>query len=369
MNETKKKIGILTLHYANNYGAVLQCYGLQTVVNRLGFEAVIIDRVPVSADREGNFFSRIYQSFGKCVRDLLFGRDFDHFRRRFLPVKTSRAKNLDELSAASNSYWAVIAGSDQIWRPDFFRKMIPDYFLSFVPTGIKRISYAASFGNDTLDASSDTIDLMGRLLQSFDAISIREESGTRICREIFHIDAQTVLDPCLLLKASDYFPIIQSESHQSKEAPFISCYFLHPDDWKDQCLNTISEQLGIKKINLLYPKRAYPSVFPFGEKRPSVSVWLDSILRADYVVTDSFHGVAFSILLNKSFICLGNSKGCGNTRLENILAKVGLLDRLVLDPSSLESYLLKKPIDYVKVNRSLEEQRSFSMNFLINALN
>jgi hypothetical protein len=302
------------------------------------------------------------------VLRYVHGNAFCQFKKKYLTPISPHVKTYGELQGLVKKYDAVIAGSDQIWRYIYVKDTIDHYFLDFVPDGVKKLSYAASFGKDVFEGGQDVIDRLRLLSGRFEAVSVRETSGVEICKSVFGIDAVQVLDPTMLLAAESYEKIMQKQP--TGEEQYIACYFLDNSQEKQQILREYSKISGIKKT---VPIGANKPNFSFREPTrplsdyvyPEVSYWLSGIKNARYIITDSFHGLVFSIIFNKQFVCIGNEKR-GLSRMYDLLRLFGLDNRLIMEntPAFPES-----AIDYSIVNQILAQQREKSLNFLTDTLN
>ena len=346
--DRKKRIGILTFHYADNYGAVLQCYALLTVLKQSGYEPEIINyrHPPQRGVKTGN--EPVFLDFQeKFLRPMSF------------PVRTD-----EDLSIAGTNYETVIAGSDQIWRYRYVEEYIKHYFLDFVPDGVKKISYAASFGMDGFEGGRTVIEQIKTLLTRFDAVSVRENSGVEICRSKFGFDAVRVLDPTMLL-LPEHYELISGNETDSAKSPYIAYYILDINEHKKRIVEECALKTETEKIISLYIPDFMPEIPGVAYEYPPVPQWLSGIRDTEFVVTDSFHGVVFSILFNKQFLCIGN-KERGLARMYDLLTLFGLKERLVTETDFV---FPESRIDYSSVNRILTHQRELSLMYLLKAIN
>lgn len=383
------KIGILTQPLRSNYGGILQAYALQQILIRLGYNPIVLNR---DFDYPPfRLFLLRCASVVKCVfRKYVLGKrnirisnplstDYMIYKNEYYDnielqsfikhhiTRTCvlRSSKLLKLYVKFNGLRCFIVGSDQVWR-EAYSPCITDYFLHFLPKGggYKKISYAASFGVKKTDISNDKLLLCADGLKSFDAISVREETGVDIVNTISGMKATLVLDPTLLLKAEDYSVLIDAQDKKSKSG--IVCYVLDPDDGKWSIMNDVAFSLGRETTLLsLCPKDDNGN----NNKLVSVSKWLSSIANADFVVTDSFHGCVFSVIFQKNFIAIANQDR-GIDRFCTLLKSLRLADRLVF---SYDEYLKKKKallavINYCNVKNKLEALRANSMFFLRKSL-
>ncbi|RNF34187.1 polysaccharide pyruvyl transferase family protein [Paracoccus methylarcula] len=368
------QIGILTLPMNRNYGGNLQAFALMRVLRDLGHCPVLLNRrqgskdpstsldnpepaanIPLYPDRIG---------LGKKVQNRIFVEKYMTPISREFHSSSALGSQIGEYGLE-----AVIVGSDQVWRPKYARGLLRDFFLGFLDEGdrdIRRIAYAASFGSETDEYKPDEKAFATPLLQLFDAVSVREDSAVDLCRNMFGVKAEHVLDPTLLLSKKDYATLL-AESQRSSEGGHLLTYVLDATPDKLDVINRISNALSIEPRTT--SGQSFVSADPLkaegGDK--SVEAWLASFHNASFVVTDSFHGVAFSIIFNRPFVAYGNAKR-GLARFQSLLKAVGLEDRIVVDSDEVDLDSLLRPIDWEAVNGRLDALRSRSFQFLTDAL-
>lgn len=350
------RIGIVTM-ISNNYGALLQCYALQTILQRLGHQVVVVNRKWGKLSARYTIKDRLSE-LKAHLRTIVKGKDtFSRFRNDHLCMsKPVHIKQ--DLLQLNNQLDIVISGSDQVWNGDCMSTMDGYFYLDWVDyPRVRRFSYAASFGKATFQASDEHLNLAKKLLQSYDGISVRESSGVKICKDLFCIDAYNHLDPTLLLNPEDYIALIRKEH---KEAfPYICSYMLDMTGDKQRIVEYIAHNSKSVVRNI------YPTSSSL-EEYIRVEEWLRSIRDAKYVVTDSFHGMAFSIIFNKQFVCLNNPKR-GSARFISLLSKLGLRDRLIdVDKATHETIdsILQHNIDYSPINRTIQDIRQEAFDYL-----
>lgn len=256
-----------------------------------------------------------------------------------------------------------IVGSDQVWRRKYVKNKLMTYFLDFATEEQRRhsISYAASFGTDEWEGTPEETQRCGELLRQFKAVSVREFSGVRICKEAFGVDAIQMPDPTLLASPEDYERVINSEKTRVPKAPYFASYVLDDSAEASQLLDDVEKSTG------LYHQRLMPK--STARKRRdrfycTVAQWLRYLRDCDAVVTDSFHGCVFSIIYNKPFVCLGNA-GRGSARFDTLFQVFGLQDRLVAsrDPEEVLR-VLRQPINWQRVHAIHEAERHRGLDFL-----
>lgn len=358
----KKKVGILTFHNSNNnYGAVLQAFATYTVVNKLGFYPLIINLVPELTTK-----NKSYVAIKQRLLNILIHNPFAGFRKTNLPQITPRLNKYDELRQISDKIDYCIVGSDQVWRPKFTKENASHYFLDFVSDNCKRIAYAPSFGIDKWEASSELTATVRYLIHKFNAVSVREKSGVDICKNVFNISAKLVLDPTLLLLEEDYNKLIVQSKQISISHNYIASYFVNDKIWKQKLTDEIAVSNKLKNVDIFGKNKSFiiKNIFLFN----SIPNWLNYIKNSNLVITDSYHCVIFSIIFKKKFIVLPNPWG-GLSRLNDLLDKLGLIDRLITDKENYDiSALINKDINYHEVDKHLNVLRLDSIYFLKESL-
>lgn len=372
------KIAIVTLPLHTNYGGLLQAFALKRILESMGHEATVLDlkdKMPVP----GSPFKYI----GRMLRRLIKGSKgpevFKELRyRRELPVLSANTSVFVDRHIAprlidayddvrEGEYEAFFVGSDQVWRPLYFRG-IEDAFLKFTKDwDVLRVAYAASFGTDKLEYEYMQLEECSKLLAGFDAVSVREDAAVGMCEEwLDHEGAVHVLDPVMQLDPAVYRSFAASQENHEAEGRIMT-YILDPSDEKRHVVDFMKKVSGLGT----YDSSVYPYVAdrPLEERVvPSVEQWLAGFADCSLVVTDSFHGCVLSVLMHKPFVAVGNSRR-GMSRLNSFLSMFGLEQRLVhgIDPEDDGSFLLSE-IDWESVDAILEEQKEKSMKFITEAL-
>lgn len=380
------KIGILTQPLLSNYGGLLQNYALQQTLIRDGHEVETLDHV-----NYGKFRSPLYEfllpwilyalgrqgypkyQLSKQEKTVICSKT-EGFILKYLKRTHILKSEKDFLKEGKEGgYDAYVVGSDQCWRPCYNGRTIQDMFLSFVPddSNVKRIAYAASFGTDKWEYTSEQTSRFASLAQRFDLVTVREDSGVKLCKDNLGVDAFHVLDPTMLLAKEDYIRIIEAEKEPKAKGTLFN-YILDPDNTKTAFISRVAEGLRLTPFQVL-PKHQAETRTKEDVKNhiedcvfPGVTTWLRAFMDAEMTVVDSFHGMVFSILFNKPFWVIGNAER-GMSRFTSLLKLFNLEDRL-LDESRLDNVDYKRPIDWIKVNTLLEQRRIESKNLLLNAL-
>ena len=387
------RIDLYTLPLHINYGGILQCYALQTVLQRMGHEVVVLNRRGQKERLSLWLFLLRCVSVFKCIiRRYLLGQKqwaiikpwafnytpiLQNDYQRPLPTylvpfaqkhicltKPLHGKEAFLQYVNTHPCDAFVVGSDQVWR-GAYNADVTESFCSFLPDTDprRRIVYAASFGTEYVDISPEKLPECRRLAQFFSAVSVREQSAIRLAKEALGIEPQWVLDPTMLLTADDYRSLWQ---HEESQWEGITTYVLDASEEKSQIQQDVAQTFSLPVNALMLP--------PINQDgKPvdmiPVEVWLKAFAQASFVITDSFHGCVFSIIHRKPFIAIANRER-GIDRFTSLLGHFGLMDRLIF---SLEEYQQKRsslltPIDYVPIVQKHEEARTASLTFLREAL-
>lgn len=379
------KIGILSQRLHRNYGGLLQAWALQQVLIGMNHDPELVFRNHDAPYLTLSQLSLNCLSLAKRILRMLISRKyvcinnpfhraysgFPRFADKHFVDKIHKSKELfldSELRTyiRNAQYDAFIVGSDQVWREDYSPR-IETYFLDFLADSDKRkkIAYAASFGKRTDYISPDKMPECSKLLKRFDAVSVREISGVDIVRSDFgREDVDHVLDPTLLIDRKMYIKLINTKDRFHRQ---MISYILDEDNDK---LSIVKEISSFKKLNV--------EKFSTGENQNSgeekrmltMSQWMASFYDSQFVFTDSFHGMVFSIIFNKDFVVYANRER-GIDRFASLLGDLDLMNRMVYSQEDFELRFneLMKPIDFVSVNDKLDELRKKSINWLKNALN
>lgn len=357
-----KKIGIVTFHRALNYGAVLQGYALQKTISSLGANCNIVDYICPRITHDYTPFrvskGDVLKSFAKscvmCRRRKKRSIAFQSFFNNYI-VKSEKQYTPENINDAKNDYDMFISGSDQVWSP-FCVGFDPAYFLGFANDN-QKFSYAASFA--TVNFPDSYVEEYKKRLSGFQTFSVREQSGVEVVKRFTgKTNAQTHLDPSLLLSASDWSKI----AVKKLDKPYILIFTANPPSTLVEFAKKLSKE---KNLPVYYINDA-PHPVKNGINyivAPTVEEFVGYIKNAEYVVTNSFHGTAFSVIFNKNlFVEYKNQKG------ENIRAK-GLLDTLGIEREIKNGNATETKIDWNTVNKKLEIEKEKSINYLKNLVN
>lgn len=372
--------GILTFHRSINYGSVLQAWALQHVLRNNGIESFVIDYEPEK-------YKLLYESnainalgFKSKVKKLLeFKRNtrkqhmyFDEFRNNRLRLtKEKYYKN----TAYENykKFNNIITGSDQIWNTSI-SDCDPIFFLPFDFKG-RKIAYACSV-NSGVPNQRFPKEWLIKWINNYSSISIREDSGVqKISYLTGRKDIVKLPDPTLLLKPDDYSELIGGKIHKEK---YIFMYNMWTRTEGLQVAKKVSERLNLpvytitNQMDLIRVSKNTQHRVKTDMKHTSPEDFVTYIFYADYVITDSFHGTAFSIIFNRPFITINSRLETGeyknDERLNSVLNMFGLQERFV-KLNEINEFDLQKHIDFETVNKTKEQLSSMAISWLINALN
>ena len=359
------KIGILTFYSCHNYGAILQTYALQEHLKSKGFKVYIIPYNPpevIGQYYDIGWISSTGLSFSRRIKRML-----GNIYRMIIvfPLKLMRGKwfnrfihsNFNVCSDYKNfDFSCCVIGSDQIWNKNITKD---DYFYFEYLPNVNRISYAASAGNgeDLLLNDSRAIDA----INSLDAISVRENSLKAKLEKHIDKDINLVLDPTLLVSAEVFDKIAVEPKFKDK---YVLIYRMLPSEK----LFSVAKKFAKEHQVALYEVKPYVSLkslfFPESNKMfESPEKFLGWFKNAEFVVTTSFHGVAFSLVFQKSFYFISSDNPAEN-RIKSLLEQLGLTDRII----SGDTIPVFNHIDYSTVESKLNNLRKESNDFLMNAL-
>ena len=366
------KIAILTLDLQTNFGGILQAYALQTVLERMGHEVV---HLQAKHSRLHNpvvmplvWCKRLYRKYFQGDRQLpIFenpykwaGKNTDRFISSNLNCRFLAPEEWNE--GLAREYDVIVVGSDQVWRPNYTSD-VTRFFTAFLGhSDICRIAYAASFGVAVNEFSDEQIACGREYLKLFSAISVREESGIRLCKELFDVQACQVLDPTMLLRREDY----QRFTSTAPQSPGnLMVYVLDRTEEKDAFVSEFAEKRGLVPFYTNSKSEMPWDVdIPAAERQqPPLEIWLKGFADAEFVLTDSFHACVFSILFHKPFGVFGNLFR-GLSRIESLLRPLGLMDRCIRDAS----VDLDRPITWNQVDELIIQKAESSLEFLKHVL-
>lgn len=396
------KIGILTYWASkDNYGQILQCYALQYFLRRSGYDTYLIKYAPIHKKNRGH---KIFLIIKKVITNCSYKgikyffseerkeakerenkelsltilndelnkvREFEKFRTLYIKEYPIIYRSIRELQKNPPEVDALICGSDQVWHDSYSNENTSGWFLHFGRKDIKRIAYAASIGHDL---SYKDLLKFKKLLKPLNSISVREERVKQYCENIGYNGVSVVLDPTLLLESSDYkFNEPERELCNHQEA-YMFIYILNIKAKEDIYWSSIQEYL--ERENLGVKVVASSGYCPAREIVPNeknilatVPEWICLIKDANCVVTTSFHGMLFSIIMKKQFlvVLLTGMYEAANNRIKQFLDKIGLNSRIYNPTLPMESQM-NIEIDWNDVIFRIDQMKNESVKFLFNSL-
>lgn len=358
------KAGILTYHFAKNYGALLQCYALETELQRQNVDVQVLNYVsPRQADNNALYSRRL--SPKKMLKNTVL-LPFHFFRKKrydafssFLSAHLSLTRwvsTLEELKALTDEgYDLLISGSDQVFNPQI-EDFEEAFFLPF-ETPARKTSFAASLGR----ADAGDLQKYRGYLADFSCLTVREHNAVPVLNQLgITVDA-VAADPVFLLEKQEWEKLIRDTGTLPK-SPYLFCYFLDAKNAGTylKTAKKLAGQKGLKLINIV--TRYRPSLISRGAKLDvGPEAFLGLLANADYVCTDSFHGTAFAILLNTDFSTFVPSANATDQRKQNLAESVGLKHRIVYaEDQNVDS----GKIDYAAVNDRVADIRNKSRQVL-----
>lgn len=328
------KLGIVTFHKAINYGAVLQCYALQNFLKNNGHDVDVIDYASDYLEETYKNFRmprKNIKGFLSAVANYGFRKKrnkiFSDFRKNKIKLSEERKIPANQLAEVAKKYDKVIVGSDQVWNPTL-TGWDDNFFLSFVPKE-KRVSYAASLGNAKPDTKVEEYYI--EHLSEYDRLSVREKDGQEYLERILNRSVSNNIDPVFLLEKKEWEKLVLE---RRTDKPYVFVYCLHEKSCYEHA-KKIAEKKGIEIISIPDSRRA--KVPGTKDLTASVNDFLSYIYYADYVITDSFHATAFSIIFEKQFGIVLKKKYKGlNGRLVSIAELLGVSDRIIENTDTID---------------------------------
>ena len=386
-----KKIGIVSCYFQTNYGSMLQAYATQMALDKLGYENETIDISGFNGEikkKKIRYFAKASLTSGILLTKLGRAKDavmrkirkneytenvqvrnkaFQRFEKRYFKM-SPMYRSQKELGEKCFGYEAVLVGSDQLWLPG---NIAADYYtLNFVPETVNSIAYATSFGQSSLP--KDSSKLAKVFLNKIRHISVREESGAKLIRDITGRKVPVVCDPTLLFDGDDWKSI--QEEKPLVDGAYIFVYFLGSNPQHREFVIKLKKETGLKVVCL-------PHIDEYVKEDEECSdirlydiepgQFLNLIRNASYVCTDSFHCSVFSIQYKKEFFTFrrfaSRNKQSTNTRLDTLFGLTGIEGRLLVGDENIPDVLSLK-INYEQVHERLRKSREDSYCYLKDSL-
>ena len=393
------RIAITTFFQSQtNYGQLLQAYALQVVLRRMGHYPYTIrygfheylqpvhgemveipSEVPVPPHTlKERLKAFLKERFGRpeSGEPLPAGtredRHFDDFRRMHMNLSQYVYNCVEDLQKYPPLADCYLTGSDQVWAQLLSNPNNRTFFLDFGFPDTKRIAYAPSFAVEKYPA--ELCEELQAQLKRFDAISVREPSGVEICRKVGY-DAKLVLDPTLLLGGWHY-KWLARESETALPRRFMLVYHVNVTDAEDlhwKMFSKYNRQKSLRSIAVHANGEGEKDIEILKDAEywyPTIQDWIRLIAASRYVLTTSFHGLIFSILLHKPFfVCLRpDSQFAGNDRIISFLSRLGLENRVITSKTNIKK-IISKRIHWKNVEKKLKAAQKESLDFLFTNLN
>ena len=377
------KVGILTILNVNNYGAELQCCALYRKLQQLGYDAEVINylfgihpehvfdgekrTVPIPLKQlikvkllpvVQNMFCMFHQK-NKRLRN----KRFDEFHAKYNHLTSTVYPSVKSLYEAKFNYDVLCIGSDQVWNYMKGYSLEP-FFACFDKNNTKKITYASSIGLSSLSVEAEQV--FKKELANFAYISVREQQASEILEKLLNRKIDVVLDPTLILNKQEWIEVAKYDMCPKEKYLLVYIVTIKPCDYVLTLARHIAKQRNLKILRICrdaYPEHSGSDVEEILTAGPSDFVGLFS--KAEFVVTNSFHGTVFSINFSKPFYSVIKSHHSTNSRLTSILKKLGLEDRIVPVGSQLP---MISDIDFSDPSAKLEAERKLSIEYINKAL-
>lgn len=372
------KIGIITIHNSPNYGACLQSYALWKYLDMQGHDVEIIDLY--RPFQKEYVWSKKYKSYTKnssyrsifstLVRKVklknkiqrTFSEEaFLKFHKFNSLIRLSKAyKGIDELYADPPLYDLYISGSDQLWNPTQPYCLEP-YFLTFAPSGSKKISFSTSIG-DTNIPERVKCDFK-KWLDDYAAISVREKQGKALLESFIDKEIYQVADPTFLLEQQSWKSLATMPSFKK---PYILLFALQHNQSLFDYVRKIAKECNKHLFYLCQVVESEDSENCTIINNAGIEEFLGYVAKADLLITESFHGTVFALLMGSrnfyAYIATNNKRG---SRIEDLLSPFGLSEHILRGKLDL-SYadLEKKQIDIYRNDSVIKSLRNNAIAFI-----
>lgn len=356
-NDKRCDVGIITWHYYTNVGSNLQAYALYKAVKDMGYSCEYINyRHNTSQSRLRKMSKDITGTIDSMLSGVIPPRirvQSYYFQSHY--IKQSPLLKKNELPQCNNWYNMLLCGSDQIWAPNVLDTA---YLLDFANDSIPKCSYASSIGLPQIP--EDMQQLYRENLLRFDKITVREKQGATLIKGILKKEIDWVLDPTFLVEQSDWKKI--ERLYQIPKSRYLFCYLLGNSSEHRVWIDELAKNSGLKVLCMSDQPEDIRDEWAY-IRYVGPREFLGYIDKAEFVVTDSFHGMALSINMNKDFYVLERFKSddviCQNSRIYNIIQNFGLESRVMKTVKTMF-----EPIDWKAVNNKLHCERTRSKTLL-----
>ena len=377
------KIGIITIQNVNNYGAELQCCALYRKLQSMGYDAEVINylfgihpnhihsgekrTVSISLKQDIKvrllpIVQNLFCLFHHKNKELRNQR-FDEFHATYNRLTKKVDPSVQSLYEANFDYDVLCIGSDQVWNYEKGYSLEP-FFACFDKKGTRKISYGSSIGLSELSPEAEKV--FQKELSVFASLSVREQQASDLLHNLLNKDVDIVLDPTLLLNSREWLEVAKMEMCPNEKYVLVYIVTIKPCDYVLEVARKVAKERGLKIVRICrdaYPEHSGNDVEEILTAGPSDFVGLFS--KADFVVTNSFHGTVFAINFSKPFYSVIKKNHSTNSRLTSILKKLNLENRIAPVGSPLPDI---SNIDYTVPLERLAKERIHSEDYLKKAL-
>lgn len=357
------KVDLLTLHCIKNYGSVLQTYATEQLLGRYFDEVETINFIRADANdetmmeewtKDDQGAKKIVKKIGLYPMAQRYKKVFNTFLEKYVHTTEQKYYCDEDFKKYPIKADAYCVGSDQVWNSSWNQGFLPAMFLEFAPDNAMKFAFCSSFGKTKL--SDKEMEQAKPLLERLNYISVRESTALPVLEDIGINGGIHLLDPTLLL-SSDFWSKIAADRMVAED--YVLVYQLNPNSEFDKYASEFAKRKGMKLVHIgmrMKDKKKDGKVFIM----PKVEEFLSLIKYASYVITDSFHGTAFSINFNREIVDIYPNEF--STRLHSILDWAGLLSRHLEGYDNYE--IADTPTNYAPINEKLEQERDKAMEYL-----
>lgn len=360
------KVSLITLHRVFNYGSVLQTYATQKVFENVGCDIEVVDYITEQRTNKrlfggvpegfcGGLVKKAAYILLKSLSVLIKKKTFGGFVKKNCNLTSRKYITADDLKNDPPKADIYVTGSDQVWNSKYNEGVDAGFFLEYAPKDKKAVAFVSSFGKTSLD--DDEIELTKEYLKKYSLISVRENAAMNILNDLGYSSVQ-LIDPTLQITRDEWGKVASKRLISEKYLVLMLLY--NEDNGATEYARKIADEKGLKLVKLSWELFRPKEVDKLMTHR-SPEDFLSLFMNADFVVTNSFHGLAFSINFNRQFVIVPRNEF--NSRLQSLLELTGLEDRMV---TSAEAALSEadKFIDYSPVNERLDAERKRAQEFI-----
>lgn len=379
-------IGVCIKYFHENYGGMLQAYATTKMLEarNIDYELIQYEKKRTNIEKiksiprllNGVLLNDKYENLIKkrgmkkhpefAANDKVRMKAFEKFKKSNFVKLSPIFVGYKDLCQGANRYKAIITGSDQLWSPAGLPTNF--YNLMFVPDGIRKISYASSFGVSSIPWYQRN--RTRKYLERIDYISTRENRGSEIVEELIGKHVPTILDPVFTMDKDEWLSCIPNKREIQKD--YVFAYFLGDNVGHREAVEKFAKNKGLKIVTLRHLDRYVESDEMFGDYAPydvAPDDFLNLLRNAEYVFTDSFHGMCFSIINEKEFVVFNRydnaSKNSKNSRIDSLCGNLHLEKRRFTGDVEL---IVSNRIDYTKVKENLEILKKDAEKYISEAL-